>query len=1481
MRRLARLLPYGIILLLIAAAVVVLLRAGQLSEYARMSIQKELTRQLGRSVTIGSASLSLSGEVVLHDVVVRNEDDSILFRSPVIDARVGRPGNPIALLSSPTDLRSIRLSAPELTLTRDDSGVWNIGDIIARRGKRPSRFRGTVEVDEATIVIVDHMREGLTTTISGADVSVTPSDAGAMAFAIRASENESAFLSLDLKGETDAESGATRVGGRIEGLHLPYLVARLPEFKALAIPAGVAGVTGEVEYRPNEDEGVALEYDITADVVEGEAEFPWLRQPVEEVQGRFRFHDGDLHISGARGALASAPVSVDGVIHNLSSPELALDVKLSGIRYPQLRALLPGLALPVGLVLPSPLRLTAEVTGPAKSITVKGEAAVKVITFHTIPWHDLATRFEYSNGRLTIAGLNAHGSPRRIEADVELDLRKKAAGASGQATLVNVPLDMLATMAGIEGEFGGVVRARVSGRIDDVSEGSGDFEVAGATVRGVELGDIAGRFEYADGRLRLSEVAVRGPTAEGSIDAELALPDSYRVEARLVSLDLSRLGPALRLEGLEGRCCAMVEASGLVSEGMVSGRLGLGPGVLQGRTFQSLAADFSVSRTEVAVSDLSLALDDGRCTGGFRISNLGSPSGQIALEGRLDLTQVPVVDLLADVDIAFLSNGSLNGSVEVGGSLADPTLAADLKLDAISVGGQAVSIGRLQAQYRAGELFLQEANIEVAGGRLQAAGGYSQQAGLSIEIAGDGVELAQIADELRTRYGIAVEGILALRASLTGSLAQPRVEFAVKASPVSANQVEFDEISVLGAYEDHAVQIDKAELLENGSATALSGRVNLADRAIDARLQLDDVRLSSLMWIGDRAAWRLYRMGVRTPLFRSYAKIPRPLDGTLTGALVVSGSPDRLSLEARLNLANLGFNGKEVERIRADGLVQLRPEARSLRLENAEVDIEATHELAVASLAGTIDGNGGTFLVLDVGNLDLRLLSPWLGLPVDLGGTATINFDVTGAIRRPVLRGDIFVDNFRAGTLSLEATTLGPIRMEEGTLSLEQIRLRDGPMEGSGQAIFPLQALGIAQGELHLRDASFTAFQGLTPAEFDADIYLAGNKILLQDGEGRQGAGAEPGVRGKLGQGAFSVGGEVVLTTLRLKDWNRNTFDVRLELDNAGLSFREFVQTRLNGALVLTNDPKSGEALVMSPPGNPILVSDATIGLPKAEFPHGEPSPILGPGVNVRLLVGENVKFRHGSDRRPTEIVVSPGSVPDKGAPTGYLDLTGNLSAKGLRLEGEIESTEGQLAFPNGILTLQRAKAWMNRRPGKSPIVTVSGEMSGRVGDYYVSLSPTGQIFPLPSESDSEAMGRLALNASAIPPLEEAYVLALLVGPVIAPTRRGQSDMATILSDPTRVSNDAEITGVMLPAFGGVEGTPELGIDVERSGQVRLRIGQRLNKRLIITYISALSGPSEPYDLRFSYEVTPRWLVGWGVNERDQGRWEVQSFIPF
>jgi autotransporter translocation and assembly factor TamB len=1038
---------------------------------------------------------------------------------------------------------------------------------------------------------------------------------------------------------------------------------------------------------------------------------------------------------------------------------------------------------------------------------------------------------------------------------------------------------VLAQTAGIAGEFDGVVQARVRGRVNGGKVVSGTVEVEGAVIRGVDLGRLGGSFEYADGTVHLRDIKVAGDTATGVLEATFTMAGEYGLRAHFQALDLSAIGPAVRLAGLRGQCCAQVEAKGRIGEGEASGRIVLGPGELQGRPFEQLSADFSVSPERVGLGNLSLKAGAGDYRGDLVVTDWRGDPSTAEVTGRIELEGAELAEWVP-TRFAPLPGGSASGSADLSGTLADPEVIVDVVVSDPTLAGQPLEAGRIKARYEQQRLTIEEMYLDTDGGRISVEGDYGPDTGLDIGVKGEELVLGELSESFRSRFGLAMTGTLMLDATVTGPMSRPEVSFALSSGPLSMNEVAFDELVIAGGYRNGALRLDTGTLRRGDRKVSLSGQIG-PEAAVDVALGMEAVDLKTALMIGDRAVWRLYRAGVRSKFFAPYAKIPRPLEGTLTGVLRVTETLDEPQAEASLTLQEIGFNGRRIERIEGEATAWLSAEKLGgYALDSAEVDVEATHDVARATLTGDIVPPDSTYLVLDVGNLDLRLLAPWLGTDVELGGMATINFDISGSLTSPVLRGDIFADDLRVGGLTLEAAAASPIHVEEGVLNVEEIRLRNGPMEGHGSAELPIDGITtLPEAELHLTEASLSLLPEMQPAVFDADVYLVGNRLILRDGGGPDSELAIPGIQGSLGSGAFEVGGEIVLRELSPARWDRNRFDVTAEFRQAQVVMGSFLDLQVSGVVALRNDPTTGRPRLTTP--RDLLVSEATLGLPDETLgaPSGEMP--FTPDVEARLLVGQNVVFRYGSDQRPTEIRITPGEIPQEGEPTGYLDIGGRLSADGLTLDGEARSSEGRLSFPNGVLTLRRATAWLDKKAGGPPIVTVAAEADGRVGEYYVTMNPVGQVYPSEPEP---GLGPppFALNVSSAPYLEEAFVLALLVGPVVAPTRGGQTDVSTLLADPTRGSNSGgQITGVRLPAFGDSLGRQELSLDVGLTGSVQLRLAQRLSERVILTYVSALTGQQESYDLKASYQFTPLVSVGWAVNELDQARWEIQSFIPF
>jgi len=1547
MRKLTRLFPYLALLLLPVIALLVILRAGPLDEHVRRGIEGEFSRQLDREVTIGGASVALSGRLALSDLGVWDQDGSALLTAPEVTARLG--GSWLRLLSGAPEVRQVKLIRPELTLTRDADGRLSVSDLLDRQAKEPSRFRGELVVEGGRLVFVDGGRGGIATVIEGADLRLRWPNPGRATFSLKARGADGAIGDVDLKGESDAESGLTRLWGSVSDLDVPSALARLPATRALGVARGRTDVEGEVVLGRQGPGGTNINYDVTLNVRGGEVSFPWLRRPVTQVSGQVHFVDSDVRLVDVSGAVAGAPMHTRGIIEDLGSPALDLDVSVAGITYPQIQTLFPEVALPPGLAVPGSLQITARVEGPASDVRVTGEGTVRVIEYRSVPWNDLMGRFEYSSGRLKLTGLRAHGSPRRAEAEGTVEWGKGGTTFEGAIDLTDVPLSLLAQMVGMDGtDVQGTGSVKMHAESDEGVSISGDFDLRDAVVRGVPVGRVSGEFEIAGESIRLERCAFDGPMGSGSLSAKMSLDGAFDGEALFSALDLSTICGVIGVEGMRGMVGGEIKASGDRRTLTGTGWVELGPCEVAGRALGGLRARIDVSPLRLQVSDLLVLLGEGEYRSeSLAVTNWLAGWRRAQISGRLAIAGAQLGEWVAPEYADAVPEGRVDGEIELSGTPVDPRLRLKLTLKSLRVAGRPIESGQLVARYERGRLSIEEMFLSDRGTRLVVTGGYDPQAGLNLGVAADPLNLSWIAPAARRRYGVTLAGEITAVAKVTGPLEDPQIEFRAESGSLGVNDEDIEEFVVSGRFAEGVVWVEEGVVRLEAGTISFSGEADLRARTADITLTLADVELGRLYAAGYLAIWRLHQAGDTSPWLAAYAKVPHPLSGLLTADVRVEGPFGEPQIKAsRLIFEGLGYAGRKIGRIEGDVAVRPRLDGSGFSVREAMVNLLASDEMGDAQISGGVTPEGEISLVVDsLGHLDLSLLGPWLRYPLDLNGQATINFDVTGPIHRPILRGDVWVDQLRLGPFEAEQAMASPISVQQGVLKVEEIRFSNPPqaggprMEATGSAALPLYPADGPSGaeratapraELHVRNGSVTLVPGMEPAFFDADVHLEGRRIVFEDRDNSESDEPRPGVRVRMGSGALEIGGAVALGRPAPADWRENEFDVTFELDSAELMVPGLASMKFDGALWLTNVEASateraqraawsmlGEtvgvlqpsmfvmaremreqlygnraALLKTHEGDPVVVSELTVVVPKLGSLMGPDRVVLGPKVEIEVLVGEAEQGGQGPDgdrELPTDVVVDLGLLEVSGPASGRLQLGGELSAESYELNGAVEAVDARVAFPNAVLTLRRGTVEVRRERGRElEVMITNAEAVGRVGDYHITLRPAGRVYPMEETGvgegeDAERLPPMPLHATTIPYLDPAIAVALLWGPVVTPTRGGGMSSEGLIQEPAAGGRGTgEITGMMLPTLGGGSGAPGLSLDVSLQGPVRMKLGERLFSRVLVTYSSPVSGPEGTRSLGVTYEViSPLLSIGWSVDERDRTRWEVRGFRSF
>jgi len=1621
MRRLARLLPYIALVLVASIVVAFLWRAGPLRRQLRATITEQLKRQTNRDVAVGDVGISPTGQVVIRDLTIRNKDGSVLLIAPEAAVRLGRP---LSLLSPSTaagSLRAITLRKPEITVIRDVSRRWNIEDLLQRKPEAPSKFAGDVIIDGGRITVVDQAR-GASTTIEDVDLNVQQPGPGQIRFTFHARGAEDSFDSLDASGTSDSNARTTDVSGKISDMDMGYAFARLPELKFMAISAGRANVTGQLKLTPQTPQTLGAGASVEAEVTRAEISFPWLKRPVKDVKGTVRFADGDIHLDGVAGTVSGAPVEASGTVSRIQSPQLDITFKTWGLRLPQLKQLMPKLLAPVTLALPSPLTIDGHATGTAADPVVRGTGRVKVIKFRLLPWHDAVADFTYTKGKLRIENLHAHGSPRKLSADITIQWQPGApTRTTARFELANVPVRDLMKMIGIEGlAFEGTASFTGTASLAAPQSVSGHFVVKNAATRGLRLGDVSGDLEYSDHSAIIRRGRIDGDLGRGKFAASIIFPDKYSLDADFADFDLSALAGVIGASQLTGRFPLTIRAAGPIRGTRSSGSIELGPGQAQGRAFQFVRANFDLTLRRLKLANVTGRLHRGTAAGSLEIGEWQRLAQRAPIAGRFTFDDVALGDWIPLQYSVFLTSGSASGSAELSGTVSDPVLVLDADSISATAAGLTLQNGTARVRYQAGALVVEKLDAEESLTRLRVTA-ETTPTGTVYSVTGDQIEVRDLAAQIATRYdaaklseryGLDVAGEASVRARMWGDVRAPKADFSISADEVTINGLTFNDIALSGAYSDGILRIaappsGAATLWQSSSSITIAGTVGLqSGQSAELTVDLGNVDLLTIQSLVDRAAYRLALGGVELTRLSPYFMIPRPFGGTVTAHAWITGAIRQPEVTASLTIKGLSFGDRSVEKIEGRVGASLRLEGHTAAaLQTVKLEtLRATEGPAYASLTGDVSPGASMSLKLESGNIDVSLLRPWLQYVVDLDGLAlegkaTVNFDVSGTTDNPDLLGDISVDDLTLGPLQFENARAYPIRLRNGVVTVESLTFSDFPMVATGTAQIPLdRALDRSSADLKIEHGRFAPVEGLPPLlEFDANLYLRGNKLFLSKEPPETGMPPRDGLRETPATGKLAIQGTAELTHLSPRDWQQNSFDMTADLNGLELDIPGMVQGRLTGRLILFANAPVTDRLVLATPGlvswaavaaepldqgssrpvsiqmrdvsildavaeirrasgasitvggglagmvslardgatvdrllediydqtgafwwrsqggdyyiaagppldsQPIVLSQSTLVVPRA-LPTAGASLPFALDARVRLVVGDGVEFRYGAGSRPTRVKVDPGS---------YLYIGGPLTPAGVILDGQARSREGTLSFPNGTLTLRSgvatvtlshrqetrriappSRGWAEAArpdggPARVPHVWVSADADGRIGDYFVSLNPIGQVYPPPPETGLPGTpgARLgySLNAVSIPPLDEAYIMALLAGPILSPAIGTESqDIARLLSypgSPSTVGN--EITGFALPTLGSLSpASPQLSLAVPFQGPVRLRIGERLFRRVLISYLSPLSG-AESRAVTITYEVTPRWSLGWNFNPIDRARWEAQAFFPF
>lgn len=828
-------------------------------------LASELAGQLNRPTHIGEVTTTWSGAVAVRDIRVADRTDPSrpLFRARSITVRVA-PWRAIwasdGLVST---ISGIKLDRPELFLSRDRWGRWNVEDLLRAQAKAPpSRFRGIVTASDALLVVRDATgrltdgRGALVLKEVSASADLRRRDTFRYRIAGTALQPQSAVFALS--ADLDAKHSKADLSVKARGVQAA-LVSRVLRHPRVSVSAGTADVDAAFSMRRRRIVPSSLYGRIT---VSG-ARIRLRGAPVGivPVEGAVTASRGEAHVD-CEAIVEGCPLRLTGRAALSEAPMVDLAVVAPRISQDALRRVAAVVRRRLDVKLPVPASANAHISGTLSRPSVDMRLQAPEAAGFGVRIRNADVRARLEEGRLYLHKLAA-------------DVASGTLRASGWLAVpaLSHPRQSLPTgrfpRFSLAGSFEGVdlsavhpklskkIAGRASGRFTALSDGRGQFFRANAYVpmgriswarftggradiqsadgrvwdaraSAVEVRALRSAFTSASGRLQLSQSGIRiqGASAEGwagRIFASGSVHSDGRLALRLTAQGVS--APSfLHGVGLQERCSGIVDfwgrLSGTVAKPLLDGQMRALGGMWRDALFDRIVGRVSVSEGHLAFRSVEMTRD-------------GSTAG-LEADVRFPPNEPPQVSVSAKTEDMPLSLAArfLGSEAEPPGVLAG-SLHAEGPADNVAVHGEVTAsdiplptgTASVSARFEhtpAGTR-VESARLTSDGVSFSGDGTVSPDRTLNIRLLSDTIELASLNKALPPQ--VRLSGTAQAEVLLAGPLESPDIVAHASSAAVSINGAGPASARASIYWSNGRIAVEGAGLtLSDGGTVAAQGR---------------------------------------------------------------------------------------------------------------------------------------------------------------------------------------------------------------------------------------------------------------------------------------------------------------------------------------------------------------------------------------------------------------------------------------------------------------------------------------------------------------------------------------------------------------------------------------------------------------------------------------------------------------------------------
>lgn len=1075
------------------------------------------------------------------------------------------------------------------------------------------------------------------------------------------------------------------------------------------------------------------------------------------------------------------------------------------------------------------------------------------------------------------------------------------------------------------------------------------------------------RLEGSPARMQiaLSDTRLDLPAGSAALEGTLALgrgagPSNLTVRldrvpvAMMEGLRLPGMRRPLDIpaEGQGARVSGVATISGTPGNWRGGGNLNVGPMVVRGVqgepvTVQEARTRFTLQGDRVTLEDTTLVADGQTLTG----------RGQFTLGGPIDFQvagqQIPLEMLQPYLYPLATISGQGSAEVRVTGTTSDPRVRFNVSAGPLIVNdvrftemtgtlawdGEQILFNDLRLERGDSLVFIPEGRYHLRQRYLDMD---MRASSIDVEALFSALENAPImrtaagenARRYLTEFPMPRGGLVSGEVSINGPLDALVAAVELNGDALQFGGTTLNRVALDATVSPRSVRLD--ELIVEAPGIRLAGEGALGgaatpqptgpvvgpdDRPVELVLRLEDTQIQRLIQLIEGIP-SLRRTEVGQRILQA-ARTPRsPVTGTVDARLAVFGPMDSLQGQLDFNAEQLHIGTQDFEVARGSFAI----DGRRLRVQNLRVEGGE----AVVTARGTGAYAGPLDFELNVNNLNLQLLAPWVGLPQDVQGTVDVlRVLVTGTQEAPVLQASLDARNVGTPAYTADFITAPDIRAEGGRLHIGQLLIRKRAPEleetelqtlvyGSVPfSIVPLEVPRNGLLDLHVRfdEQNLALLPAFAPMVSEASGTLAGSldltgtwsrpiangAITLKDGSvavenlvnrfvnlnGQLLFNQERFVQIDF-TGASSLGGEFLAKgTASLERFPqgpvnlqvRTTEPLELEGNNVTQAFGE----RFDGTL-------EADIGVSGTLGTPVVsgyIQASETNLTLSDKPieaAGSPPNIFLPNPvfqNFRVVAGEDFFVRRGTFQGEIngELLVD-GQYPDP-RPGRNTERTDDLT-----VNGRFTIDRGRVRVATKTFRVQDGSLiTVNYRAPDEPRIRVDIEATTTVSaysqfdnqreQYLVTVLMTGPLDNpnVSFESDPPGLGRREILA-ALGYQSELQAIFRGGNEADQALRRGLAEA---------------FTGVASVAlFDPVESALTRALNLEEfsilynfDSPLQVQFTKHLWSRFYVTYRRQLTGVGDDYMLKLYYRITPRINLSYTTDERNINTFLIEGRLRF